>query len=282
MTQVDLTPALLEVDIARRLVSHGRTFDLEARFACRRDVTVIFGPSGSGKSLTLQAVAGLMHPDRGCIALRGASLLDTGSGIDIPTRERGVAYVFQDYALFPHLTVERNVAFPLTRWWQRGVPAEARPAVDEMLALFELQPLRQSYPAQLSGGQKQRVALARAMVAKPRLLLLDEPFSALDPLLRERMRHELLRYRARFDVPMLVITHDPDDVATLADEVIVFREGRVVFTGDPRHALDDVETGPQVRRAVRRFLAHSVGDESVEDAPREVMQRLPGGHSVAE
>jgi molybdate transport system ATP-binding protein len=266
MTPADQSPAMLEVDVARRLVSHGRAFDLEAKFACRRDVTVIFGPSGSGKSLTLQAVAGLMHPDRGRITLRGAPLLDTAAGIDVPTRDRGVAYVFQDYALFPHLTVERNVAFPLTRWWQTAVPAGARAAVDEMLALFELTPLRNSYPAQLSGGQKQRVALARAMVAKPRLLLLDEPFSALDPLLRERMRHELLRYRARFDVPLLVITHDPDDVATLADEVIVFREGRVVFTGDTHEALDGVETGPQVRRAVRRFLANSVGEPPVTPA----------------
>jgi molybdate transport system ATP-binding protein len=260
MTRTLSTPALLEVDISRRLVSHGRAFDLEAQFACHRDVTVVFGPSGSGKSLTLQAVAGLMRPDRGRVSLRGTPLLDTDQGIDVPTRDRGVAYVFQDYALFPHLTVERNVAFPLTRWWQRGVPVQAREAVGEMLALFELEPLRHSYPAQLSGGQKQRVALARAMVAKPRLLLLDEPFSALDPLLRERMRHELLRFRSRLDVPLLVITHDPDDVATLADEVIVFREGRVVFTGDPHQALDDVETGPQVRRAVRRFLAHSVGE----------------------
>ncbi len=260
MTLPGESPALLEVEITRRLASHGRTFDLDARFACRRDVTVVFGPSGSGKSLTLQAVAGLMRPDSGRIALQGAPLFESSTGVDVPTRDRGVAYVFQDYALFPHLTVERNVAFPLTRWWQRGVPAEARDAVEEMLRLFELDPLRRSYPAQLSGGQKQRVALARAMVAKPRLLLLDEPFSALDPLLRERMRHELLRYRSRFDVPMLVITHDPDDVATLADEVIVFREGRVVFTGDTHEALEGVETGPQVRRAVRRFLAHSVGE----------------------
>ena len=102
---------------------------------------------------------------------------------------------------------------------------------------------------------------------RPRLLLLDEPFSALDPLLRERMRHELLRYRERLRVPLLVITHDPDDVATLADEVIVFREGRVVFTGDTHAVLEGVETGPQVRRAVRRFLAQSVGGGAADDSP---------------
>lgn len=262
----DAARALLEVEVASRLTSDGRTFELDARFTCHRDVTVIFGPSGSGKSLTLQAVAGLMHPTRGCIRLRGEALFDTAAGIDLPARDRGVAYVFQDYALFPHLTVEANIAFPLARWWQRGVPAHAREAVGEMLELFELAPLRSSYPAQLSGGQRQRVALARALVNRPRLLLLDEPFSALDPLLRERMRHELLRYRERLQVPLLVITHDPDDVATLADEVIVFRDGRVVFTGDTHAVLEGVETGPQVRRAVRRFLAQSVGDGRNGDA----------------
>ena len=263
----DASTALLEVEVACRLASHGRTFDLDARFSCHRDVTVIFGPSGSGKSLTLQAVAGLMRPAQGRIRLNGTPLFDTAAGIDLPSRDRGVAYVFQDYALFPHLTVEANVAFPMARWWQRGVPAHARAVVDEMLDLFELAPLRSSYPAQLSGGQRQRVALARALVNRPRLLLLDEPFSALDPLLRERMRHELLRYRERLQVPLLVITHDPDDVATLADEVIVFREGRVVFTGDTHAVLEGVETGPQVRRAVRRFLAQSVGGGAADDSP---------------
>lgn len=254
---------VLSVDITRRLQSHGRSFELRAKFQCARDVTVIFGPSGSGKSLTLQAVAGLMRPAGGVIRLRGETLFDAAAGIDVPARDRGVGYVFQDYALFPHLTVERNVAFPLLHWWQRRVPPLARAAVDEMLDLFELAHLRGSYPAQLSGGQRQRVALARALVRKPRALLLDEPFSALDPLLRERMRHELLRLRERFSVPLLVITHDPDDVATLAEEVIVFREGHVVFTGSTGEVLAGVETGPQVRRAVRRFLAHSVGEEDV-------------------
>jgi molybdate transport system ATP-binding protein len=262
--------AALEVDIRLRLASGARRFDLDARFACHRDVTVVFGPSGSGKSVTLQAISGLVRPDAGCVRLRGRALFDAAQGIDVRVRDRRVAYVFQDYALFPHLTVERNVAFPLSRWWHRAVPDAARVRVDEMLEAFELTALRHAWPAQLSGGQRQRVALARALVSAPDLLLLDEPFSALDPLLRNRLREDLLRFRARFDVPMLVITHDPDDVAALADDVIVFRDGRVVQQGGAHELFGEVPSGPQIRRAVQRFLARSVGDASATDAHAEV------------
>ncbi len=253
----------LEISIRRQFSSNGHRFELDAQVSCEHDVTVIFGPSGSGKSVTLQAVAGLMRPDSGFIHLGDRALFDSATGVDVPTRERRVAYVFQDYALFPHLSVERNVAFPLSRWWQWGLPAGVRDRVRRMLDTFEIGHLAQAYPGQLSGGQRQRVALARALVGEPEILLLDEPFSALDPLLRERMRHELLRLRERFHVPMVVITHDPDDVAGLADEVIVFREGRVAATGDAHELLSHVESGPQVRRAMRRFLAQAVEVEKI-------------------
>ena len=252
----------LHVDVERRLRSHGRVFDLHASFDCVSDVTVIFGASGSGKSVTMQTITGLVRPDHGCVRLGDRILFDSARGIDLPTRERRVGYVFQDYALFPHLTVAQNVAFPLTRWWQRRVPPALREKVQDMLDLFEIRHLAESYPAQLSGGQRQRLALARALVGSPDLILLDEPFSALDPLLRERMRHELLRFQAKFAVPMLVITHDPDDVATLAQDVIVFREGRVIEAGSIASVLADVESGPQVRRAMRRFLANITGGAS--------------------
>jgi len=251
----------LELDVRRRFATDGRVFELHAQLQCTHDVTVVFGPSGSGKSVTLQAVAGLLQPDAGFIRLGGRVLFDADRGIDLPARLRRVAYVFQDYALFPHLSVARNVAFPLTRWWQRRPPAAVATRVAELLDTFEIGHLAESYPAQLSGGQRQRVALARALVGEPELLLLDEPFSALDPLLRERMRQELLRLRARFQVPMVVITHDPDDVASLADEVIVFRDGRVAARGDTQTLLAEVESGPQVRRAMRRFLAGAVNGE---------------------
>jgi molybdate transport system ATP-binding protein len=249
----------LVVDIGMQLRSRDRAFQLDAQFACAHDVTVIFGASGSGKSVTLQAIAGLLHPSRGSIRLNDRPLLDRGAGVDVPARERRVAYVFQDYALFPHLDIEANVGYPLTPWWRPRPDGQVRERVTAMLAAFEIEHLRASYPGQLSGGQKQRVALARALIREPDLLLLDEPFSALDPLLRERMRHQMLEWRAQFDVPIVVITHDPDDVATLADEVIVFRDGKVVRTGERSAVFDDVESGPQVRRAVRRFLADAAG-----------------------
>jgi len=249
----------LAVDISTRLRSRDREFHLEATFSCAHDVTVIFGASGSGKSVTLQAIAGLLHPDAGTIRLNDRILFDAGAGVDVVARERRVAYVFQDYALFPHLSVEANVGFPLAPWWRPRLDATARERVATMLAAFEIGHLRASFPGQLSGGQKQRVALARALISEPSLLLLDEPLSALDPLLRERMRHQLLEWREQFGIPVVVITHDPDDVAALADEVIVFRDGRVVRTGEREAVFDAVESGPQVRRAVRRFLADAAG-----------------------
>ncbi|MEI7968491.1 MAG: ATP-binding cassette domain-containing protein [Betaproteobacteria bacterium] len=253
---------MLEVRVRHRFASDGHQFDLDAQFRCEQDVTVIFGPSGSGKSVTLQAVAGLLRPREGFVKLGDRVLFDASRGTDLPARQRRVAYVFQDYALFPHLSVERNVAFPLQPWWRLAIGSPERRRVAEMLDVFEIGHLAASYPAQLSGGQRQRVALARALVGEPELLLLDEPFSALDPLLRERTRHELLRLRDRFRVPMVVITHDPDDVATLADRVIVFRDGRVAATGATGDVLAGVESGPQVRRAVRRFLAEAVAGQA--------------------
>ena len=252
----------LEAHIRKRFEAGGHVFHLDVQLRCERDVTVVFGPSGSGKSVTLQAVAGLVRPDAGSIRLGGRVLFDAGAGTDLPARARRVAYVFQDYALFPHLTVAENVAFPLVRWWQGRWPAAAREPVARLLDTFEIGHLASSLPGRLSGGQRQRVALARALAVEPEILLLDEPFSALDPLLRERTRQELLQLRARFRVPMVVITHDPDDVASLADEVIVFREGRVAAHGDAAEVLAGVESGPQVRRAVRRFLAHAVEESA--------------------
>lgn len=251
--------ARLEVTVRHRLESRGRHFELDVSFRMTRDMLVVFGASGSGKSLTLQCIAGLVRPQHARVRLGSRTLCDTAAGVDVPARERRVGYVFQDYALFPHLNVERNVAFPLARLG-RALSPESRARVHEVLRVFEVERLAHSYPSQLSGGQRQRVALARSMVRQPDILLLDEPFNALDPLLRDRMRHELRRFQATFGIPMVIITHDPDDVAALAEEVVVFREGRIAFQGDRSDVLADVGTGPQVRRAVREFLVANVGD----------------------
>lgn len=143
---------MLEVRVRHRFASDGHQFDLDAQFRCEQDVTVIFGPSGSGKSVTLQAVAGLLRPREGLVRLGDRVLFDASTGIDLPARQRRVAYVFQDYALFPHLSVERNVAFPLQPWWRLALGSLERRRVAEMLDVFEIGHLAASYPAQLSAG----------------------------------------------------------------------------------------------------------------------------------
>ena len=215
----------LEVDIAKTLRARDRTFRLELKFASAAEVTVLFGPSGAGKTQTLYAIAGLMHPERGAIRAGEVTLFDSQRRIDLPAHRRGVGYVFQDYALFPHLNVLQNVAFATSRSAVFN-PRAATAEVYELLARFALGKLAASYPHQLSGGQRQRVALARALAAKPRLLLLDEPFAALDAPLRATLRAEMLAVRAQFDVPMVVITHDPDDVAALGGHVVSIENGR--------------------------------------------------------
>jgi len=216
-----------DVDIGKRVVAQGRVFELAVRFCIETDRLALFGPSGAGKSLTLQALAGLVRPDRGRIAIDGRVWLDRNAGIDLPTRARRVGYVFQDYALFPHRTVEQNVAAALSRWLPAPLTPAARREIDTMLEAFALAEVRRSYPEQLSGGQRQRTALARALAARPALLLLDEPFAALDATLRLRLRADLIDVQRRFAIPMVLITHDPDDLVKCADAVITLTHGRV-------------------------------------------------------
>jgi len=217
----------LELSIVKDLQARGRQFRLDVDVRTDSDAVVIYGPSGAGKTLTLQCLAGFVAPDAGRISLDGSTLFEAAQRINVPARERGFGYVFQDYALFPHLTVAGNIGVSLQKGWLRRLDDAARARVEDMLRLFELQELRDSYPSQLSGGQRQRAALARALATRPRLLLLDEPFAALDPALRDRMRHEFVELRERFKLPMVLITHDPADLEMLARELVVIDHGRV-------------------------------------------------------
>jgi len=216
-----------DVDIHKAVRSERRSFDLRVRFKTSARRTVIFGPSGAGKSLTLQALAGLLKPDTGHITFGGEVLFDGASGIDIPARQRGFGYLFQDYALFPKLNVRQNIAFGLSHGLRNPSAKVDGTAVDRWLRAFELVDVAGQRPTELSGGQRQRTALARALVHSPRALLLDEPFSALDPELRERMRSELDELLQRIDIPVLMITHDPEDLDWFGEEALYLRDGMI-------------------------------------------------------
>lgn len=224
----------MHVSIRKRMVSADRHFELDIDFDSASRRIALFGPSGAGKSLTLRAIAGLLAPDSGRILLNGRTLFDADAGIDVRPQERRVAYLFQEYALFPHLTVGQNIAFGLARGWRNPRRAAVHPEAQRWVDAFGLAEIVGNYPAEISGGQKQRVALARALVAQPDIVLLDEPFSALDPALRARMRAELRALQASLDVPMLVISHDPADVEALGEHVLEIREGRIFGSGTSR------------------------------------------------
>jgi molybdate transport system ATP-binding protein len=213
----------LEATIQKRLGE----FTLDVGFAAPAGVTALFGPSGSGKTQTLRCIAGLARPDAGRISVGGRLLFESQRGIDVPVRDRRIGYVFQQYALFPHLDVAGNVAY--------GIHGEARDRRDsrvaELLDLVGLGGYQRRYPRELSGGQQQRVALARAMAVKPELLLLDEPFAALDAEIREQLRGDLDRLHRRLGLPVILVTHDRADVYALADRVIVYGGGRVLQVG---------------------------------------------------
>jgi molybdate transport system ATP-binding protein len=218
---------LLDLDIRKTLRAGNQSFSLNVRLKTDSQRIVILGPSGSGKSLTLKAIAGLLRPDAGHIRIDDRVLFDADRGIDLAPQKRELAYVFQDYALFPHLTVRQNIAFPLVRGWLNPRRHQAYEQADTWCGAFQLGHLADQYPDELSGGQKQRTALARALVTQPRALLLDEPFAALDPALRALMRTELKELQHRLQVPMVLITHDPEDAEVFGDHVVDLRDGRI-------------------------------------------------------
>ncbi len=202
-------------------------FQLEASFTASGGITALFGPSGAGKSLTLRHLAGLDRPAEGSIRLGGRTLFNSEAGVHLPPRARRVGMVFQDYALFPHMTVGRNIAFGLA-----DMPSAARrDRVAELLEMTGLPGFENRIPAGLSGGERQRVALARALAPRPELLLLDEPFAALDFRIRRGLRDALREVQRTTDTPMILVTHSLPDVRELSDTLVLMDEGRVVATG---------------------------------------------------
>ena len=216
-------PRLL-VDIHRSLPA----FTLNLRLEVGEEVLVLFGPSGAGKSMTLESIAGLVTPDRGEIVLDGRVLFrrgTEGAHANMPARRRGVGYVFQSYALFPHLTVLGNVRYPL------GREAAAEQRAQALIEQMGLGQLGDRFPHQLSGGQQQRVAIARALARDPEVLLLDEPFSALDPGLRERLRTDLRALQLERHLIVICVTHNVEDAFALGDRLAVLRDGELEQVG---------------------------------------------------
>jgi molybdate transport system ATP-binding protein len=207
----------LTLDLTRAL----RSFGLELALEVGAETVALVGPSGAGKSSVLRSVAGLLRPDRGLVALDGRVWFDSERGVDLPPERRSVGLVFQEYALFPHLSVRGNVAFG------------GRGRVDELLERFRISHLADAKPREISGGERQRVALARALARDPRVLLLDEPLSALDAHTRAGVRLELQELLRDLGLPALLVTHDFEDAAALADRVGVIVEGRILQLGPP-------------------------------------------------
>lgn len=219
---------MLQARIVKNLRSARRAFRLDAGISVPREAgtAVFFGPSGSGKSLAMQCIAGLARPDQGQIRVCGDVMFDSAAGIDMAPQKRRMGYLPQDYALFPHLTVMRNVAYARASWLGWRMTPQARAESAALLRRLGIEELADNYPHEISGGQQQRAAMARALNSGPRLLLLDEPFSALDPLLRGEMRREVRERLDHFGLPAIIITHDPDDVEAFAGSLVFFQAGR--------------------------------------------------------
>jgi len=193
------------------------------------EILALLGPSGSGKTTLLRLIAGFERPDEGRILISDRAVVDVASSIWLPAEDRGVGMVFQDYALFPHLTVTQNVRFGL----RNGSKSDRQSQVDELLRLTELFPFGDRYPHELSGGQQQRVALARALAPRPPVVLLDEPFNGLDPELRPQMRREVAALLRRLGTAAVLVTHDQEEALGMADQVAVIRNGEVQQIGTP-------------------------------------------------
>ena len=198
-------------------------FELDVDFKLDHELLAVLGPSGSGKTMTLQCIAGLTRPDEGSIELNGKVLFDSDSGINLPPQRRKVGFVFQNYALFPHMTVSENVAYSI----RHLRASEVEEKVERLLNIMNVSPLAGRYPKQLSAGQQQRVAIARALAPDPDVLLLDEPFSALDSQLKERLELELLALQREYRGSMLLVTHDLAEGYKLGHQIAIYQAGRI-------------------------------------------------------
>jgi molybdate transport system ATP-binding protein len=243
--------ANLSARLRKERLNAGRPrFVLDVTMEIPPGISILFGPSGAGKSTVLDCIAGLLHPDTGRITAGGHVLFDADRHINLSTAKRGMAYVFQSLALFPHMTVEQNVAYGLARL----APAQRAARVTEALAAFHVEQLYSRKPAEISGGEKQRVALARSLVTLPRVLLLDEPLTALDAALKSSIIADLRAWNATRSIPILYVTHSREEIDALGERVIAIDQGHIISEGTPGDVLD----APK-----RRALAQASGFENL-------------------
>ncbi|WP_164670545.1 ATP-binding cassette domain-containing protein [Virgibacillus doumboii] len=204
---------MLSLDIKKKI----NGFKLDAAFDVDREIVVLFGPSGAGKTTVLNCVAGLIHPDSGKIALNERVLFEEKQK-PLPVQKRQIGYLFQNYALFPHMTVEKNIRY--------GMKDEG--LVNSLVEVVGINHLLDRYPEKISGGEKQRVALVRALATKPEALLLDEPFSSLDDKTKEECQNELLRLHDVWKIPIIMVTHDYEEAKKLGDRILILEDGRLI------------------------------------------------------
>lgn len=265
---------MLELSVVKRM----RDFNVDIALQVSRGVSVLLGPSGHGKTTLLNMISGITCPDKGTIQLNDVTLFNSQGGINLPMEKRRVGFVFQDFALFPHMTVFQNVAYGLSALGSRGKELENR--VRSELERLEISSLAKAKPAELSAGQRQRAALARTLAIAPKILLLDEPLSALDMRLRAKVRGELRQLLSSLDIPTIMVTHDPLDAVCMADRVVVMETGRVVQVGTYEDLLSRPRTSfvadfVESNAFPAQLIRWAPSDESVVRINDRVQFRLP-------
>jgi molybdate transport system ATP-binding protein len=226
----DINRPVLHVEIRKRLDSDkSGSFNLDVDFSAGDGITILFGQSGSGKTTTLRAIAGIVTPDSGRITVGDETYFDSTKPTNVSIQKRRVGYVFQDYALFPHLTAEQNVSYGIKETTEKL----RREKAHAMLALFKIEHVSRRYPQNMSGGEQQRTALARALASDPAIVLLDEPLSAVDTQTRSRLLDEIAGAQERVGIPFVYVTHNTAEAIRLGKQVVILHDGRVKQIGPP-------------------------------------------------
>ena len=260
-------PEIILQHVTKRFDKFVAVQDLDLQIQDRGFITLL-GPSGCGKTTTLRMIAGLETPTSGRILIDGTPVFDSEKGINLPPNKRDIGFLFQNYALWPHMTVYENIAFGLEMLkWDK---ARIRKRVDELLALLKIEQFEKRYPAELSGGQQQRVAIARALVTGPSIICMDEPLSNLDAKLRVQLRNELKKMQREFGITTIYVTHDQEEALTLSDRIAVFNKGYIEQIGTPNEIYNHSKT---------EFVCNFIGDINRVEAPIAAQMKLAAGQN---